>query len=69
MVDTSGFGDTDNDDEVLIEEMTNVLVNVVFHANTILLLFDRRLIRFDANLQSMLKRMTQIFERPGGITM
>ena len=69
MVDTAGFGDTDNDDEVLIEEMNNVLVNVVFHANTILLLFDRRLIRFDANLQSMLKRMTQIFERPGGITM
>ena len=32
MVDTSGFGDTDNDNEVLIEEMTNVLVNVVFHA-------------------------------------
>ena len=69
MVDTPGFGDSDNDDEVLIEEMMNVLANVIDHADTILLLFDRRLIRFDANLQSMLKRMTQIFERPGGITM
>merc|ERR1719239_1068988 len=61
VVDTPGFGDSDNDDEALIEEMMNILANVVDHADTILLLFNGKLPRFDASLQSMLKRMTQIF--------
>ena len=61
MVDTPGFGDSDSDDEALIEEMMNVLANVVDHANTLVLLFDGTETRFDASLQNMLKRMTQIF--------
>merc|ERR1712055_73170 len=61
VVDTPGFGDSDNEDEALIEEMMNILANVVDHADTILLLFNGELPRFDASLQSMLKRMTQIF--------
>ena len=61
MVDTPGFGDSDNNDEALIEEMMNVLANVVVHADTLVLLFDGRETRFDSSLQSMLKIMTQIF--------
>ena len=61
MVDTPGFGDSDNDDEVLIEEMMDTLANVVDHVDTIVLLLDGRKTRFDASLQNMLKRMSQIF--------
>ena len=61
MVDTPGFGDSDNDDEVLIEEMMDALANVVDHVDTIVLLLDGRKTRFDASLQNMLKRMGQIF--------
>ena len=61
VVDTPGFGDSDNDDEILIEEMMDTLANVVDHADTIVLLLDGRKTRFDASLQNMLKRMTQIF--------
>ena len=61
MVDTPGFGDSDNDDEALIEEMMNILANVIVHSDTLVLLLDGRLTRFNASLQNMLKRMTQIF--------
>jgi len=61
VVDTPGFGDSDNDDEALIEEMMNILANVVDHADTLVLLLDGTSTRFNASLQNMLKRMTQIF--------
>ena len=61
MVDTPGFGDSDCDDEILMEEMIDTLANVVNHVDTIVLLLDGRKTRFDASLQNMLKRMTQIF--------
>merc|ERR1712130_669917 len=61
VVDTPGFGDSDNDDEVLIEEMMDTLANVVDHVDSIVLLLDGRKTRFDASLQNMLKRMSQIF--------
>ena len=61
VVDTPGFGDSNNDDEALIEEMMEVLANVVVHADTLVLLFDGTTTRFNAGLQNMLKRMTQIF--------
>merc|ERR1712179_261585 len=38
VVDTPGFGDSDGEDEMLIDEMTNVLKNTVKHSDTILLL-------------------------------
>merc|ERR1711971_1297762 len=53
--------DSDNDDEALIEEMMNILANVVDHADTLVLLLDGTSTRFNASLQNMLKRMTQIF--------
>merc|ERR1719500_259108 len=61
VVDTPGFGDSDNDDESLIEEMMDILANVVDHADTFLLLFDGTETRFDASLQNMFQRMTIIF--------
>ena len=61
MVDTPGFGDSDNDDDVLIEEMMDTLANVVDHTDTLLLLFDGRETRFDASLQNMIQSMTTIF--------
>ena len=54
MVDTPGFGDSDNDDEILIEEMMDTLANVVDHTDTFLLLFDGTETRFDASLQNMI---------------
>ena len=40
IVDTPGFGDSDNEDSELIDEMVNVLEHVVKTANTLLLLFN-----------------------------
>jgi len=56
VVDTPGFGDSNNDDDILIEEMMEILANVVDHTDTILLLFDGRETRFDASLQNMIQR-------------
>ena len=61
MVDTPGFGDSNNDDDLLIEEMMDILANVVDHTDSFLLLFDGRETRFDASLQNMIQRMTIIF--------
>ena len=61
VVDTPGFGDSNNDDDLLIEEMMDILANVVDHTDTFLLLFDGRETRFDASLQNMIQRMTTIF--------
>ena len=60
-MDTPGFGDSNNDDDLLIEEMMDILANVVDHTDTFLLLFDGRVTRFDASLQNMIQRMTMIF--------
>ena len=60
-MDTPGFGDSENDDDLLIEEMMDILANVVDHTDTFLLLFDGRETRFDASLQNMIQRMTTIF--------
>merc|ERR1719209_1470285 len=61
VVDTPGFGDSNNDDDLLIEEMMDILANVVDHTDTFLLLFDGTETRFDASLQNMIQRMTMIF--------
>ena len=60
-MDTPGFGDSDNDDETLIEEMIAVLASTVDHADSLLLLLDGTDARFTAELQTMLKRMTLMF--------
>jgi len=63
VVDTPGFGDTDGDEQLLIEEMMNILGNTVDHADTILWLFKWDDLRFSESLQTMIKRMTIIFGR------
>ena len=61
MVDTPGFGDSDGEDEELIEGMMEVLNNVIEEADVILLLLKGTRTRFNAGLQNMLMRMTLIF--------
>ena len=61
MVDTPGFGDTDNDDEALIEEMMDVLSHTIDHADTIILLLKGDDTRFSNGLQKMIKRLTVMF--------
>ena len=40
VVDTPGFGDSDNEDSELIDEMVNVLKHVIKTANSLVLLFN-----------------------------
>ena len=57
IVDTPGFGDSDNDDNLLIDEMMDVLKNTVEGANAIILLINGEEERFDASLQQMIREM------------
>ena len=57
VVDTPGFGDSDNDDNSLIDEMMNVLKSVIKGANAIVLLVNGGEERFDASLQQMMREM------------
>merc|ERR1719391_496892 len=61
IVDTPGFGDSDNEDEQLITEMMDVLSNVLDHTDTIVLLIKGTETRFTEGLQTMIKRMTLLF--------
>jgi hypothetical protein len=61
-VDTPGTGTSDDEDDLLIQEMTDVLKNgAVGQTNSILLLLDGRETRFDRSLQSMLRQMSYLF--------
>ena len=55
IVDTPGFGDSDNDDDNLINEMVDVLKDVVKTANGFVLLFNGMSERFDTKAQQMLR--------------
>merc|ERR1712130_72314 len=62
VVDTPGFGDSDGEDEQLIDEMLEVLANTINDADTIVLLLNGIANqRFTASLVSMIKRMTAMF--------
>ena len=61
VVDTPGFGDSDNEDSELIDEMVNVLEHVVKNAHTLLLLFNGEDSRIDASLQQMIREMEALF--------
>jgi len=61
VVDTPGFGDSDGQDEELIEEMMDVLANVIDHSDTLLLLMKGTETRFGEGLQTMIKRMSLMF--------
>ena len=60
-MDTPGFGDTDSEDEILVEEMMSTLTNTINHADTILLLLKGDDFRFNDSLIKMFKRMTIMF--------
>ena len=57
IVDTPGFGDSDKDDNSLIDEMMDVLKSVIKGANAIVLLVNGGEERFDASLQQMMREM------------
>merc|ERR1719209_2107746 len=62
VVDTPGFGDSDGEDEQLIDEMMEVLANTINNADTIVLLLNGIANqRFTDSLVSMIKRMTAMF--------
>ena len=61
VVDTPGFGDSDDEMEALMEEMMDVLNDKIGEADVILLLIKGTSTRFSAGLQIMLKRMSAIF--------
>ena len=60
IVDTPGFGDSENDDNELIDEMMDVLKNTVEGANAIIILRNGEEIRFDAALQQMIREDVEI---------
>jgi len=61
IVDTPGFGDSDNEDGVLIDEMMNVLNQNVVSANVILLLLKGTETRLGGELQQMIREMRALF--------
>ena len=58
---TLGFGDSDNDDNDLINEMVKVLKDIVKSANGFILLFNGQSERFDAKAQQMIREMQALF--------
>jgi len=61
MVDTPGLGDSDGDDNLIIENMMSVLKGTIKGANTILLLINGQQQRFNTAIQQMLKQMQALF--------
>ena len=56
-MDTPGFGDSDNEDDQLIDEMMKVLTENLVGANAIVLLINGEEERFDYAFQQMLREM------------
>merc|ERR1719495_1402402 len=61
VVDTPGFGDSDNDDNGLIDEMMSVLKGTLKGANAIVLLVNGQDQRVNAAIQQMLREMQALF--------
>eukprot|EP00092_Neocalanus_flemingeri_P005208 GFUD01005601.1.p1 GENE.GFUD01005601.1~~GFUD01005601.1.p1 ORF type:complete len:567 (+),score=149.53 GFUD01005601.1:90-1703(+) len=61
VVDTPGFGDSDNDDSELVDEMMTVLNKDVGSANLILLLIKGTETRLGGELQQMIREMRALF--------
>jgi len=61
VVDTPGFGDSDGEDDDLLEEMMDVLKNSIGYTHSILLLISGETTRFSESLQSMLRQMNAMF--------
>ena len=60
-MDTPGLGDSEGEDNELIEEMIEVLDGTLGYSNTILILFDGQTARFTSGLQNMLRKMCSLF--------
>ena len=58
---TPGFGDSDNDDNNLINEMVDALKDIIKTANGFVLLFNGQSERFDAKAQQMIREMEALF--------
>ena len=54
-MDTPGFGDSDGEDNLLINEMVDALKNVIKTANVFLLVFKGSDNRFDVKTTQMLR--------------
>merc|ERR1711962_856377 len=63
VVDTPGFGDSDQDDDDLIDEMMKTLKDAIKSANTLMLLIKGDQTRFNSALQQMLREMEALFGR------
>ena len=61
LVDTPGFGDSDNDDNELINEMIDALKNTIKTTNGFVLLFNGQNERFDTKAQQMIREMEALF--------
>merc|ERR1719495_575691 len=61
VVDTAGFGDSDNNDNDLIDEMMDTLKNAVKEANALVLLISGEQQRFNSALQQMIREMEALF--------
>lgn len=61
VVDTPGFGDTDDMDSQLIDEMVGVLKNDIKTSNGFMLLFNAADPRFNTLLQRMLREIEVMF--------
>ena len=60
-MDTPGFGDSDGDDNKLIQEMMDILDNELGSANVILLTLEGSTPRFTSGLYDMMRQMSSIF--------
>jgi len=61
IVDTPGFGDSDNEDPELIDEMMGALHTIIKGANAMVLLINGQDERFDASMQQMIREMQALF--------
>ena len=61
VVDTPGFGDSEQEDSVLIDEMMAVLKDTVKSASVLMLVLDGSVDRFSDNLQQMIREMRALF--------
>ena len=61
VVDTPGFGDSEQEDSVLIDEMMTVLKETVKSASVLFLILDGSVDRFSDNLQQMIREMRALF--------
>ena len=60
-MDTPGFGDSDNEDPELIDEMMGALHSVIKGANAMVFLINGQDERFDASMQQMIREMQALF--------